>query len=425
MKKLFLPNMALLFCLMACAPSQNLPDLAGPQSWFGFGNNPAQAIAVEQPAALKTWWRNFDDPAIQPLITLALDNAPNRRLVMARINEARGQRRTANSALFPQIGASASTGRADNLQGGIGDTNDARFDASYEIDLFGRNRNNLSAADNAILALQAEYHDVTLTLIAEIIRTIIDIRQFDQQVVIAQENLLIQSETLKLIETLVEFGENSQLDAERAAQIVNATRAAVPAFERQAQNSRLQLVTLVGAMPSRINALLNDYNTIPGSDLAPIMLAPADVMANRPDLKAARASLSAATDLSAAAYADLFPTLSLGGFYGTSENSFAGPDMVWDIVANAAVALLDFGRIEGQIDAARAREMQSYEQYRTAIFAAVADTESALNNAIKFERQAASLNASYKMPATHLIFHVLYMMRAKSIFLMCLIHNAP
>ncbi len=351
-------------------------------------------VEIVQNQALQNWWIQFDDPALNALVDLTLAQSPDRNIARARIEEARGLKRTTRSALFPQISGVGEAGLQDTGLNGVDDFYEAGFDASWEIDIFGRNLKRTSAANAAIEALENRFQDVTLTLIADVTRNYIEYRQFERQVTIALENLETQEQTLELIGAQVDVGEAPQLDVERAKSLVNTTRASIPEFERQAHNTRLRLSVLVGALPEDIKPLLSEKNVpIPGVSVRPVLTAPTAVLMTRPDILAAEANLRQNTKLAEAATRNLLPTFSIGGFFGVADSALVNSATIWNVAAGAAVALLDFGRI-GQIDAARAREVQAYEVYRRTLLNAVSEVETALIDYSHINRQRISLKSA-------------------------------
>ncbi len=376
--------------LSACATS-TLPEPNKATSWTSPQADNIQFVNVED---IKQWWTHFDDPTLNQLINYMLENSPDRQIAKARIAEARGVRRSTRSILFPQVGASAGASREDFGFVGPDGFSDARFDVSFELDIFGRNQKNLNAADSRILALENQYHDTTLSLIAEATRTYIDYRGFAKQALIAKKNLNAQQKTLDLIRNQKNLGEATQLDEERAENLVNTTTSSIPEFQRLADNARLRLSILTGELPSDITLILSTPADIPGSNVEPILLSPSQVLALRPDIRAASANLSANTSLAQAATTELWPTFTLSGFFGATEGAFSSAK-VWNLALGAAVNLIDFGRIEGRIDAAKAREKIAYEQYRRIVLDAVTEVETALTDYTHIDRQRLSLKKAY------------------------------
>lgn len=395
MKKILLAFSALTLsgCVLSDISYNSL--LGQPENWSAPA---AETVAAVESSDLKSWWTRFDDPALDQLVDLALTDSPDRLIAEARIAEARGLRRTAKSSLFPQVGLSGQAGREDT-DSDMADYPDnfyeAGFDASYEIDIFGRNRKNLSAASEQVLEAQEQYHNISLSLIAEVTRNYIDYRAAQNQLRIAQKNLESQEKTLELIDELHFIGSAPRLDVERANNLVNTTRASIPEFQRQADNALLRLSVLVGVLPEALPEGLEQSAEIPGADVQPVLMAPAQVLAIRPDVRAAGHFLSANSVLADAAVADIFPTFTISGFYGIADNALSGSISPWSVALGAAVSLLDFGRIEGRIDAAKAREQQAYQMYRKTILTAVSEVETALNDYAHINQQRISLQLAY------------------------------
>ena len=364
-----------------------------PTGWTAKNGHLVQVANVE---SLRGWWTRFNDTALNALVEQALESSPERLIAEAKIAEARGLRQSIRSSLLPQIGASASAGREDTGASAYPDSfYDAKFDASFEIDIFGKNRKNFSASDSSLQAAQARYHDVSLTLIAEVVRTYIDFRAAQNQTYIADKNLQSQEKTLKLINDLYSLGEAPKLDVERAENLVNTTRASLPEFKRQTENARLRLSVLTGVMPETVLPLLTGHAVIPGATAQPALMAPAQVLAYRPDVRAAAADLAANTALAESTTAEIFPSFNISGFYGIADNAVLNSVNPWSVALNTAVSLLDFGRIAGRIDAARAREKQAFEQYRKTVLEAVSEVETALNDYAHINEQRISLQKAH------------------------------
>jgi NodT family efflux transporter outer membrane factor (OMF) lipoprotein len=383
--------------LSGCVSMQELPEPAKPDAWE------SPTVSTVTTNALSAWWTTFNDTNLNALVEIALTNSPQQRIAAARIEEARGIRRSAKSSLFPTLGISGNAGRRrEGVYQTTGNYYDAGFDASYELDLFGKNRNTVNAADAQLLALEAEFQNVELTLVGEVTRTYIDFRAAEKQRAIAEKNLEAQESTLKLIQQQRDLGETPQLNVERSASLVNTTRASIPEFKRLSENARLQLAVLTGQLPQDLQPLCVDCSIVPGADITPLMLAPADVMANRPDIRNAAALLAANTAQVKVSVAELYPTISLSGFYGLAEGVLFDSTTIWNGAIGGAVNLIDFGRVEGRIDAAQARETQAYEQYRLTILQAVADVEMALVDHERISEQHGSRQKAYNNSAAAL-----------------------
>lgn len=201
---------------------------------------------------------------------------------------------------------------------------------------------------------------------------------------------------MKLIREQRKFGESPQLDVERAENIVNTTRASISEFKRSAAHAGLQLSVLTGRLPEQLTSLLKETKQVPKANERHVLLEPAQALTLRPDIRAAHANLIANTSLAESTTAELFPTFTIGSFFGVAKNFFTSPTTLWNIMAGAAVSVLDFGRIEGRIDAAQAREIQAYQSYRKSILRAVTEVEVALSDLANIKQQLVSLQKAYK-----------------------------
>lgn len=388
--------------LSACdVGSKGFNSIEIDSAWRHHDND--KVMEIDNIAELKGWWQKVDDVTLNNLVNMALKGSPDRNIASARIAEARGLRKANRSFLFPQIGATAQGYRQDSGFGGVAnDFGDARFDVSYEIDLWGKNSKNLESSDLAIESLQQNYEAVSLSLISEVVRAYVEYREFERQASIARRNLAIQEKTLELARKRYKAGESSSLDVDRSSNLVNNTRASIPEFERVKNNKKLEIAALIGESPSVIDSSVDGSNAVPEFRSDPILLSPANVIANRPDVKAANLNLASKTKLAESVVATLFPSLNISGFYGLSDSSVMPSEKIWNIALGAAVNLIDFGRIEGRIDASRARELQAFEEYRKSVVNAVVDVERALNDYTKIEQKKTSLyNAFNSAKSAH------------------------
>ncbi len=389
-----------IFSVLVCVTA--LTGCISSQSYFGKAETPTmwsayqvQIIEQDEVQTLKSWWQKFNDETLNSLVSAAMETSPTRKIAEARVREARGIGRSVKGRLFPNIGISGQGGQQDD-----GTSTDsfyeAGFDASYELDIFGKNKKTLTAADENINSLTGQYRNTTLSLIAEISRDYIDFRTFQEQQEIAQKNLTIQEKTLELVRNQKEFGEAPQLDVERAENLVNTTRSSIPEFERLADNARLRLSVLTGLLPENLHPLLGNEAEIPTGNIQPILLAPSDIIALRPDIRAALSNLNAATALAEAEATDIFPKFTISGFFGIVDNALVSTTNIWSVAIGGAVNLIDFGRIRGEIDAARAVETRAFETYRRTILEAVVEVETALNDYSRINEQNIYLQNAYE-----------------------------
>lgn len=376
--------------------SPNFDKVNTPENWSVSAD---KSIEIVNAPALKNWWMRFNDTTLDALINMSLTQSPDHLIAKAKVEQARGMRKTTRSALFPQVGFSAQTGREDTgteIYDYPDSFYDGGFDASFELDVFGKNRKNLSASDAQLLSAEEQLNVTNLSLIGEVSRNYIDYRTAQNQLRIAKKNLQSQEKTLDLIEDMFDLGSATKLDVERTLNLVNTTKSSLPNYKRQIENARLRLSVLTGLLPAQLSEILSAEAEIPAANSLPVLLSPATSLALRPDIKVAQADLVASTSLREAAVAEIFPTFSVSGFYGFADNAITSTTQPWNLALGTAVSLLNFGRIEGQIDAAKAREVQAYQAYRKAVLTGVSEVETALNDYTHIRNQYIALENAYK-----------------------------
>lgn len=390
-----------LLSLSACAPDLQRNDVATPSFWSSNKKSPAPIVEAGE---LKEWWKGFHDEQLNWLVDQALNNSPDVKIAAAKIAEARGVEKSTKSSLFPQLTASAGAQRSRStfVAPVVGNSNNAGFDASYEVDLFGKNRNAASAADAASRAAGGEYDWVKLSLIAEVARNYSEMRAAEKQITLMQESLKTQKETNNLVTKQRDAGGTSSFDVERSALLVNQLEARISDYRRLKEVDALSLITLTGLSADEIKAHTQDTSKIPALDIKPAIIAPAAVLAGRPDIIAANARLEQATSLKQSDAASIFPSVNIAGMYGVAESVLVSSTTVWSFGASTAVSLLDFGRIQGRIDASSAREVQAYESWKKTVLQAVQDVETSLTNVSHLQEQRISLKKTKDHAATSL-----------------------
>lgn len=367
-------------------PALSLPD--------NFHSNSGEKKNVDS-----SWWKNFGDPKLDDLEERALKGNHTRKIIQARVMEARGMARSATGTLLPQIGANGSATRTN-----LGEqTFDKRFsyyqggfDTSYELDFFGGNRRQSEASDANVEASDADYQDATLTLTAEVARHYVLWRQYQQQAILANEAIQAEETLLSFAKAkheakIISDGEFSQAEAHSLIVKANA-----PQLEAMRDSEGYKLSVLLGENAGALNNELAEVKPIPKAKLLPILSSPAEVISNRPDIKAAERRLAAATAMQGAALSQLFPKISLSAFYGVQNSAMFATNPIWALASGVTMPILNFGRINGQIDVADARQEQALHAYQNTVLNALAEIETTLTNVGKGGKIAESLSLAVK-----------------------------
>ena len=308
-------NRALLFCIVlgltgsGCAHRQvyvQAPQPTVPPAWAQL--TPAEGDSEQ----LADWWSTFADAQLSNLIGRAVNSALDVRTAASRVREARASMRSVRSGSRPTVDASTSARVSQ-----IGDTPGASgvsqsfglgLDASWELDVFGAIRSATDAASATVDARTEELRDVLVSLAAEVALDYIDVRSFQQRLVLARSNVALQEETLELTQLRQQAGLGTDLEVQQALASVETTRAQIASLEQALAQAIHALSVLLAQPPGALAGELEATTPIPVAPLTTAVGVPADALRRRPDVRSAERQLAAQFHQVNAARADLYPT---------------------------------------------------------------------------------------------------------------------
>jgi multidrug efflux system outer membrane protein len=341
-------------------------------------------------AAVDQGWRAmFDDPRLQALIALALQNNRDLRIAALQVELTRAQYRIERAELFPQLGAAADATLANV-------TNASRYrvgiTAAYELDLFGRVRSLKDAALEEYFASAAGYRAAHLALVGEVVAQYLRERGYAEGRVVAEQTRVAARELVELTKRMFEAGQRSELDMRTAEAQMQAARADVARLTRLQQQAENALVLLVGqSLPANLPPPQPLAAQTMIADIAPGV--PSEVLLRRPDVLAAEHALRSANANIGAARAAFFPTISLTGFAGLASTALGGlfsGGALWSFTPQVSVPLFTGGRNAANLDAAKVRKVIEVARYERAIQVAFREVADALAGRASFEEQLAA-----------------------------------
>ena len=369
-------------------PNYHPPQPTVPPTWVGVAGTPAgqPSVATAQPADLTQWWRQFSDPTLTTLVEEAVKMNLDLQIAEARLRQARAMRGVAIGGLWPAVTVSGSYQRLhtagvtpdDQFQ----DLHQAGLDAVWELDFFGGQRRNLESANANIQAAMEGIRDVRVSLIAEVALNYIQLRGYQQQIAIAQNNLKAQQHTAEITHKRLNVGFASALDVANADSNVAMTESQIPVFETEAQQSIYALSVLLARPPGDLLEKLSPTANLPSVPAQIPIGLPSDLLRRRPDIHEAEAQLHAATAQIGVAVADLFPQFSLTGTVNFQSNLLrtwwneasrsvgVGPSVSWPIFQGGAI--VSNVRLQGAL------RDQAFITYQKTVLAAFQDVENAL-----------------------------------------------
>jgi NodT family efflux transporter outer membrane factor (OMF) lipoprotein len=382
-------------------PEYDAPSPAEmPFVWAGVDGDP-NVTTTEQD--LTDWWTRFGDEQMTRVVKRAVVASPDVQEAVARLLENRFLRAAENGARVPSIDLSAGYTRSrisENLDGFAavtgGDSSEGfAFQPetdlwevtggfSWELDLFGRIARRVQEADRLVEASFYDLQAIRVALAADVAEVYVEIRELQNRLRIAEENVQIQERSLRLAEARFEGGLTTQLDVSQALSNVLQTRATVPALRAQLQVARNRLALLAGEEPAYTDEVVTGDLPVPTTDGEIAIGLPADLVRRRPDIRRAERELAAAFSRVGASEADLLPRFSLAGNFGfaagDADNVFDWDSRTFGIGPAVNWPIFQGGTLRALVGVADARVGIARAEYRRVVLEALSEVADALTN---------------------------------------------
>ncbi len=358
----------------------NVPDAWSAAHVVVPGGN--TSLAPGGNTSLSLWWRHFDDPLLGNLVEQALLANTSVKSAQAALRQARALRDVSAAGLLPALGSSASAQHSRTDGHSNGDSFKAGLDASWELDIFGANRNALAASEATAQASAASLGDVQVSIAAEVAINYVTLRGAQARLTIAEANLASQLETLQITQWRLQAGLVTSLEAEQARAATEQTRAQLPALQTSIEQTRHALAVLTGQPPAALVHVLATASPVPqaADDLA--LSIPAETLRQRPDVRVAEYEVTAAAARVAQADAERMPNFKLGGSLGLNALTLGGltngATVLSALLASVSLPVFDGGALRAQVRAQQAALEQAQFGYQAAVLAALQDVENAL-----------------------------------------------
>lgn len=398
-KVIVLISFALAFAGCMVGPDYKRPAMEMPQTW-----------RFEEAAAKDTvntaWWGQFNDPVLNDLIQIALQENKDVKIAAARVEQFMGQYGTTRAALFPHVGAGASAGRQkvsevagttplENVPSANSTYSNYEIylNAAWEIDLWGKLRRATEAARADLLSTEEARRAVVLTLVSSVANSYVNLRDLDKQLEIAKQAVATREQSYKLFQLRFDGGIISELELTQVKSQYEEALAQIPVYEKFIAQQENALSVLLGRNPGPIpRGKSIDELALPD---VPAGL-PSDLLANRPDIRQAEQNLIAANANIGVAKAQYFPTISLTGVLGFVSNDlaklFTSDGGTWAFAAPVAMPIFTAGAIAGQVKAAEAVQQKLVFNYQKSIQTAFREVDDALVDQKRSREQLAAQN---------------------------------
>ena len=377
--------------LSGCAvgPDRVSPSPPSPSATSGPFLSAQTDIVTANPLP-QDWWRLYEDPVLDGLVADALGANTDIRQAVARMDRARAALRGARSDRLPTVGLTASAAYsrtpefetppgADRTGTGIS----LGADVSYEVDLFGRVSGQISASRNDLAAAQADADAVRVMVVADTTLAYANAASAAARIDVARSIVALLDDSLRLTRRRHEVGMADGLAVARIQSLRDQRAATIPEIEAQRSAALFALATLTGRTPAELPAISGE-RSIPLEIAAPLPVGDGtQLLARRPDVRAAEQRLLADTDRIGVARADLYPRITLGGSVGSSASSvsnlFSGGPLGFILGPLIDWVFPNREPVFARIDAAKADARGSLAAFDGAILNALQETETALS----------------------------------------------
>lgn len=361
-----------------------------------------EAGLTEGPIADAPFWHGFADPVLAQLVEQALVANLDLRSAYARLASSRALRGVAEAGQWPTLeGRGSYEDRKESRNTPFGrfiprtSIHSIGVDAAWELDLWGRVRRSIEAAERDLEASDADVQAARLTVATEVVATYVDLRAAQRRLAIAQANLALQEQTQGLVRARFDAGLVVERDLAQATTNVESTRSRLPTLEASAIEAQNRLAVLLGRAPGDLPVEVAATGAMPTLPLQIAVGVPADLLRRRPDVRAAERRFAAEVARVGIAEADRYPRFSIGGSLGIAANSADGlfqngsdarsfgPSLRW--------SLFDGGRLKQRVRSLEANAEAAQIAWEQTVLLALEEAENAMTRFVREQSRRSSL----------------------------------
>lgn len=383
-------------CVMV-GPDYQVPEATVQDNWLEYEDPSLNTSPVSQ-----LWWKTaFNDPTLDRLVKEAVTQNLSLRSAGLKVLQGRQNLAIAIGNQYPQ--EQSITGQA-GIQGvnssSAYEIYDLGFNLSWEADVWGRFKRQIESATAALDASLSNYDGIMISLIADVAQTYLIIRTTQQRLAVAENNLKLQEESLRITTAKFESGEVSNLDVEQARTLYYNTQAALAPLEISLQQQKNALAILLGQAPHDMSVILGPKQPLPAIVSAVAVGMPQNLIRRRPDIRIAERQLAAQSAQIGFAISDLYPQFSIGGSISTNVstsgslkfNDLFRPETTgYSLLGGFQWNLFQYGRLKSNIRLQDAIFQQLLEDYRQTVLQAQGEVENAMVAFYKSQQQLVSL----------------------------------
>ncbi len=407
LKSALLAAALLAVCTVGCTvgPGYRRPIAQVPDAWKGEG--PWQAAAPKDAIPKGTWWQVFHDAELDRLEQDLLQANQLLAAAQDRLSQARSQARIASSAYFPDVSADPSGQRqrlSGNrpLSGATPPLTPVRqnvftvpFSVSYELDLFGRVRRNLEAANASLQGSAADLENVRLVLSAELAADYFNLRELDREAGVVRQSVEIQQKGLDLVNRRHEGGIANGLEVAQQAALLDSTATQLQLVVQQRAQYEHAIAVLLGKSASAFSLAEAPFNAAPPAIPTGV---PSEILERRPDVATSERQMAFENAQVGLATAAFYPHITLGGSGGWESRDIAtlvnAPSAFWSLGGDLLQPIFNGGRNRANLAASRAAYDESAANYRESVLVAFQQVEDGLSGLALLNQAAKTQQAA-------------------------------
>ena len=381
-----------LFASVGCTvgPRYKRPTAQAPSAWKGEG--PWQTAAPKDAIPKGTWWRIFHDAELDHLEQDLTQANQSLEAARNRLSEARSQARIASSAYFPAVNVDPSgqrqllagnrplSGSTVPLTSYTQNVFAVPFSVSYELDLFGRVRRTLEAANAQLQGSAADLENVRLVLTAELAADYFNLRESDRETRVVRESVEIQQKGLDLVNRRHEGGVATGLEVAQQAALLESTATQLQLVLQQRAQYEHAIAVLVGKSASDFSVAEAPFEPVPPAIPTGV---PSEVLERRPDVATSERQMAYENAQVGLAVAAFYPHITLGGSGGWQSRDLAtlanAPSLFWSLGGDVLQPIVNGGRNRANLALRRATYDESIANYRESVLVAFQQVEDGLS----------------------------------------------
>ena len=335
------------------------------------------------------WWKEFGDENLNSLVESALEKNTNLRIAYLNLQKAKASLGVAEASLLPGVNLNAGATRtrnsaetASHMPQTTSKSYEINLGLSYELDLWGRVRNSVLAANESLNASKFDYDSARLSLSSSVVKSYFVLVSLNMQEAVLQDTLKTYEETLALRKTQLELGGINEMTYLQSKAAVESAKTSLTSVLNSKSKALTSLAILTGKSNDEIlNGTIASSRTLPASPEINAGIS-SDVLLRRSDVAKALADLKATNALVGVAKAEYFPTISLTGLFGFASEDFnrifISSASVWSLGASLSQKIFDYGKTKNNVRIAETNEQIAAVTYEGVVKTALGEVRDAL-----------------------------------------------